>query len=238
MISPGFWQGVRRGMPIVVSVAPFAVLFGALAVDHGFTLFDAVLMSATIFAGASQMVGLQLFGHEVQPWLVVLSVFAVNFRHILYSASIAPHIRHFTVAQKAVGLFLLTDPQYAEAEKKGERGETVGFGWYMGMALALYLPWVALSALGAAFGQMIGDPKSLGLDVLLPIYFMALVLGFRSRDHWLPVVAVSSAASIIAMKLVGSPWHVSIGALAGVLLGACMPLRSEGDRSGQAGKGA
>ncbi len=67
MTSDGFWQGVRRGAPIVVSVAPFAVLFGALAVDNGFSTFDAVLMSASIFAGASQMVGLQLFGHEIPP---------------------------------------------------------------------------------------------------------------------------------------------------------------------------
>lgn len=225
MTSDGFWQGVRRGAPIVVSVAPFAVLFGALAVDNGFSTFDAVLMSASIFAGASQMVGLQLFGHEIPAWVVILSVFAVNFRHILYSASVAPHIRHFTFAQKVIGLFLLTDPQYAEAEKKGERGERVGYGWYMGMALSLYLPWVALTAVGAAFGQLIGDPKAIGLDVLLPIYFMALVLGFRSRDHWLPVVAVSSLASVVAMKTVGSPWHVSIGALAGVLLGAFLPLK-------------
>ena len=71
---------------------------------------------------------------------------------------------------------------------------------------------------------MIGDPKAIGLDVLLPIYFMGLVLGFRKRDNWLPVVAVSSLASIAAMRFVGSPWHVSIGAIAGILLAACLPL--------------
>jgi predicted branched-subunit amino acid permease len=37
-------------------------------------------------------------------------------------------------------------------------------------------------------------------------------------------VAVSSLASVAAMHFVGSPWHVSIGALAGVLLAACLPL--------------
>ena len=66
--------------------------------------------------------------------------------------------------------------------------------------------------------------RAIGLDVLLPIYFMGLVLGFRKRDNWLPVVAVSSLASIAAMHFVGSPWHVSIGAIAGILLAGCLPL--------------
>ncbi|CZT35606.1 AzlC family ABC transporter permease [Rhizobium sp. 9140] len=226
MTSRDFWDGARRGVPIVLSASPFGALFGALAIDNGFSIVDAVFMSATVFAGASQMVGLDLFGHAVQPWLIVLSVFAVNFRHVLYSASMARHIAHFSLVQKGAALFLLTDPQYAETEKRGERGEPVTFVWYMGLGLAIYLPWLVATLLGAVFGGLIGDPRAIGLDVMLPIYFMALVLGFRSRDNWLPVVAVSSVASVIAMHLVGSPWHVSIGALAGVVLAACLPVKS------------
>lgn len=224
MKKDDFWQGVRGGFPVMVSASPFGALFGALAVDNGFSIFDAVFMSATVYAGASQMVGIELFGHNVQPWLIVLSVFAVNFRHILYSASMARHIRHFSAVQKFFTFFLLVDPQYAETEKRAERGEPVTFWWYLGFAMIIYLPWQLMTMLGAIFGQLIGDPRAIGLDVLLPIYFLGLVLGFRKRDHWLPVVAVSSLASIAAMHFVGSPWHVSIGAVAGIALAACMPL--------------
>jgi len=224
MTKDDFWQGARGGFPVMVSAAPFGALFGALAVDNGFSVFDAVFMSATVYAGASQMVGLELFGHNVQPWLIILSIFAVNFRHILYSASIARHIRHFSGVQKFFVFFLLVDPQYAETEKRAERGEPVTFAWYLGFGLVIYLPWQLMTLLGAIFGQMIGDPKAIGLDVLLPIYFMGLVLGFRKRDNWLPVVAVSSVASIAAMHFVGSPWHVSIGAIAGIVLAAYLPL--------------
>ena len=37
------------------------------------------------------------------------------------------------------------------------------------------------------------------------------------------VVAVSALASIAAFQFVGSPWHVSIGAAAGILLAAILP---------------
>lgn len=222
--SRDFWRGLKSGMPVVVSSAPFALLFGAVAVDNGFSVFEAVLASATIFGGASQMVGIELFGHSVAPWLIVLSIFAVNFRHILYSPAVGQRIRHWSIPQQMVGFFVLTDPQYAETEARGERGETVTFAWYMGMGGVIYVFWVTETLIGALFGNLIEDPHAIGIDFLLPIYFLGLVMGFRSRPLWLPVVIASAAASIIAYKTIGSPWHVSVGAIAGVLFAAAMPV--------------
>lgn len=90
-----FWRGARLALPVVVAAGPFAMLFGAIAVDNGFSVFEAFFMSATVFGGASQMVGIELFGHHVAPWLIVLSIFAVNFRHLLYSAAIGRHLAHW-----------------------------------------------------------------------------------------------------------------------------------------------
>ncbi|HWK64303.1 MAG TPA: AzlC family ABC transporter permease [Rhizobiaceae bacterium] len=224
-----FLRGARLGMPVVIASAPFAILFGALAVDNGMSVMETTLMSATIFAGASQMVGLELFGHDIPPWLVVFSIFAVNFRHVLYSAAVGRRVGHWTFLQKTVGFFFLVDPQYAETERKAERGESIGFGWYMGMALTMYLFWVATSALGAIFGKLLPDTHALGIDFLLPIYFLGLVMGFRKRPLWLPIVVASAVVSVVAFKFVGSPWHVSIGAAAGIVLAAAMPPRGKVD---------
>ncbi|OHV78108.1 AzlC family ABC transporter permease [Ensifer sp. LCM 4579] len=218
-----FREGLREGFPVIVAASPFGALFGALAIDNGFSIVDAMLMSATLYAGASQMVGIELFGNHVQPWLIVLSIFAVNFRHVLYSASLARHVKHYTPIQKFFAFFLLIDPQYAESERRAERGLPVTFSWYLGFALIIYFLWLVTTAVGAVFGQMIGDPTAIGLDVLLPIYFLGLVLGFRKRDRFLAIVATSAVASVAAMHFVGSPWHVSIGALAGIVLAACLP---------------
>lgn len=213
-----FWAGARLSVPVVVASAPFALLFGALAVDNGLTVFEAVLMSATVYGGASQMVGIELFGQKIAPWLVVLSIFAVNFRHVLYSASIGRRLAHWPVLQQAIGYFVLTDPQFAIAEAQAEEGKLVGFAWYMGVGVPVYVLWVVESGLGALFGRLIPNPHALGLDFLLPIYFLGLVMSFRSRPLWLPIVLTSGVASILAYKFVGSPWHVSIGALAGIVL--------------------
>lgn len=211
-----FVRGLRRSLPIVLAVLPFGLLFGALAVDNGLSLGEAVLMSATVYAGASQLVGIELFGQHVAPWLIVLSIFAVNFRHVLYSAVTGRRTRHWPVPARAVGFFLLVDPQFAEVERRVDEGKPVTFAWYVGLALPIYAFWIGETAAGAYFGGLVPDPHAIGLDFLLPIYFLGLVMEFRGRALWLPVVATSAAVSIVAERLVGSPWHVTIGALAGI----------------------
>ncbi|PTM92038.1 AzlC family ABC transporter permease [Mycoplana dimorpha] len=232
MSKADFIQGARLAAPLCVSAAPFGALFGAVAVANGQTIAEAAVMSLTLFAGASQLVGIELFGQKIAPWVIVLSIFAVNFRHILYSAAIVPYVRHFTPVQKFVTFFLLTDPQFAETLKRGEAGGEVSFSWYLGFGLMIYVPWQVTTVLGGIFGQLIGDPKLIGIDVLLPIYFMALVLGFRKRANFLPVVAMSGAASVIGYHTIGSPWHVSVGAVAGMLLAAALPVKRQAKHGG------
>lgn len=220
-------RGLRDSLPVVAAMAPFGALFGALAVSNGLTPAEAVLTSATVLGGASQMVGIELFGQKAHPALIVLAIFAVNFRHVLYSAAIGRHIAHWPRLRQAAAFFLLTDPVFAEGERQAQAGLPIEPGWYFGMGLSLWACWTAQTALGAAFGGFIKDPHALGLDFLLPIYFLGLVMGFRTRPLWGPVVLVSAAASMLAYRYVGSPWHVSIGGLAGVALAALMPPRRE-----------
>ncbi len=218
-----FVEGARTSLPVVLAMLPFGALFGALAVNNGLTTWEIVFFSMTVFAGASQMVGIELFGQHVAPWLIVMSIFAVNFRHVLYSAAIGRRIRQWTLFQKAVGLFFLTDPQFAEAERRGEAGKPISIWWYFGMVVPIYVMFVILCWLGALFGKLISNPEAFGLDFMLPIYFLALVMAFRKRPRWLPVVAVSAVASVIAYETVGSPWHVSLGAVAGIVAAVVAP---------------
>lgn len=211
-----FLAGMRAGVPVAIAVLPFGLLFGALAIDNGFSTFQAVLMSAAVYAGASQMVGLDLFGQHIPAWLIVFSIFAVNFRHVLYSAAVGRRIRRWPAWRKALGFFFLVDPQFAEAERRAENGGAITFSWFMGMAFPVYSFWVGEAWLGGIFGRLVSDPQAAGLDFLLPIYFFGLVMGFRKRRLWLPVVATSAVASVVAYHAVGSPWHISIGALAGI----------------------
>ena len=222
-------DGVRAGIPVWIAVLPIGSLFGAVAVQNGLTVSDAVLASAVIYAGASQFVAVDLLGQSVPAWAILLSVFAVNFRHVLYSAAFTPVVSRWQPALRWIGLHFLIDPQFALSEARREEGRVVTLAWYLGLGVPIYLLWVALAWIGASFGRLITNPDALGFDLILPLYFLALVLGFRARPNWIWVVLASGVVSIIVYYTpgLGSPWHVSLGALAGIVTAAAMPVRRQ-----------
>jgi 4-azaleucine resistance transporter AzlC len=223
--SSQFMQGMKQGFPVIIAAAPFGMLFGTLAIENGLTISEAVFMSAIVFAGASQMVGIELFGQDIAPWLILLSIFAVNFRHVLYSATLGRYFEHMPKSHQALAFFFMTDPQFASSEQRGESGTKVTLAWYMGMALPLYASWVVEAWIGAVFGSLITNTEALGITFLLSIYFLALLMSFRGRSLFTPVVATIALTSSIAYLTLGSPWHVSVGAVFGILVAACWPAR-------------
>ncbi|WMS42447.1 AzlC family ABC transporter permease [Acuticoccus sp. MNP-M23] len=217
-------------LPLLGAVTPFALVFGTLAAQKGMTVADATLMSLTFFAGASQMAAVELLGTNVPMWTILLSVLAVNFRHLLYSASLTPIISGQPAWAKALVFLLLVDPQFALTEKRAEEGKPFSLAWYLGLGLPMYFIWVALTAAGAFAGRLIAHPEALGIDMLLPIYFVGLVMGFRKRARWGLVVLTSGAVSLLVynapqmgIEWLGAPWHVTIGGLAGVAAAAIWP---------------
>ncbi len=227
-VSQAFWSSVRRGaaygLPVQTALAPLAVLFGALAIGHGFTTLETALMSATVFAGAAQFVAIDLMGHAVPLWSIVLSVLAVNFRHLLYSAAVTPVVHRLPWRIKAPMFFFLVDPAFTFIQENKTKLDLVA---YFSLGLSLYVVWIGATVFGAMFGRLMSKPEVYALDMLLPIYFLALVMTFRRRPNWLLTVVTSFGVSALVymapdwgVGFLGSPWHISLGAVGGMIAAA------------------
>lgn len=204
-------------MPVLVALFPFSVLFGAVAMERGLSFVEVILASMSIYAVASQYLMLDLMAQQIPVWMIVLSVFALNFRHVLYSAAIGRKLDNFSALQKALAFFLLVDPQYAASEGRAIR-KALTPAWYFSYAATVYGIWIVANCIGASFGALMDIPASLGLDFILPLFFTALIMGFRSTSQFWMIALVSAGISILAYITVGSPWHISIGGLAGLLI--------------------
>ena len=215
-----FLRGLRDIAPIMVATVPFGIIFGALAEETGLSHAESFLMSALVFAGASQFVALQFWVHPLPFWTIFLSVLAVNLRHVLYSAAIGRRMGHWRAVARYTGLGLLTDPTFALAETRG--GERLSVPYYFGIAAPLYLNWLVSAAAGGFFGKLIADPEAIGFDFVVTAYFIFLVVGFRKRPNAIPVILASAAGSVLAYLAAGPPWHFAGGALAGMGLAAIL----------------
>lgn len=212
-------DGLRDATPVMLAVCFFGMLFGTTAVNNGLTLGQAMLSSTLVFAGASQLVFLELYSLKVPVWSILLAVFAINFRHVLYSASIGRYMGRFSIFQRYSAFFLLCDPLFGAGELRASKRPLTP-AYYFGYGLLLYGIWLLFTLVGGLFGALITDPKALGLDMLLSLYFLTLLMGFRSRPNWLVSVLASGVVSVLVYRHVGSPWHIMSGGLAGILLAA------------------
>lgn len=217
--SQQFLLGVKDELPILVGVAPFGMIYGILALSAGLNPFDAQAMSTVIFAGSSQFMTVQLI-REATPWLVIIITgFIINLRHALYSATIAPYIKHLPRRWKTLLAYLLTDEAFAVAALNYQREGVTRFShWYFfGAGLALWTSWQASTAVGIFLGAQV--PGSWGLDFTLPLTFIALVVP-ALKDKAGVVTAVT--ASLAALLFFGLPYKLGLIAAAALAIAAGM----------------
>lgn len=213
---------LRAVLPVIIVIFPFGAVYGTVATSHGLTAAEALGFSASVYAGASQLAALQMVGAGAPVWAVVISIFALNFRHVLYSASLGRLLQEFSPGQKALAFFFLVDPTFGAAEARAtDRPLTRTF--YFTYAVVLYVAWLGASLVGVLFGRLVSDPHAWGLDFILPVYFLTLLMGFRARGSFLPVVLVSGATAIALYLTLGAPWHVTLGGLGGILYAGLRP---------------
>ena len=215
-----FRRGATDIFPVLFSAVPFGLVFGALAAEKGVAFDQVILMSALMYAGASQMVAVELWGFPPPFWTILIAVLAVNFRHVLYSASLGRKMKNWPITRRFFGFGFMVDPVFALADAQSPTH--VSGAYYAGMTVALYPAWIVASAVGAVFGNLIQNPERWGLDFIIAAYFTVLVLGFRSRPNAFLVIVATSAVAVLVYLTIGPPWHVVNGGVAGILAAAAL----------------
>lgn len=81
-------KGATDILPLSLAVLPWGVLFGSLAIQRGFSWFEAQLFSAIIFGGAVQIVTVELMAENTPLLVVLFSAFVISSRHFLYGLAL------------------------------------------------------------------------------------------------------------------------------------------------------
>jgi predicted branched-subunit amino acid permease len=216
---PIFLEGARASLPILLGVAPFGLIWGAVCVGSGIPEWGATAFTLAVLAGASQLAAVQLMVKHASLAVVVLTGLVINLRMFMYSASLAPHFKGLGTAKKGLAAYLLTDQAYALsiARYGREDGERINkLAYYLGAALAVGLCFNATTVLGAFVGALI--PPEWDLEFTIPLTFIALVIP-AVKDR--PAAAAAATAGATALLANGLPYNLGLmaGAFAGILTG-------------------
>lgn len=219
------WREARQGVldvaPVLVAAVAFGIIWGTIAAGKGLSTAESLLMSLLVFAGASQLVALEIWQTPPPVLLLALTVFIVNFRHVLMSVSLSRHLPHIPRRLHPLVAFFLVDETWALAEKRA-LGRPVSLAYFLGTALPVWVVWSAASAFGAFLGKGVGDPAAIGLDFAFAAMLIGILMGFWKGSRTLAVLAAAGVTAALTKLYVPGAWYVVAGGVAGALCAALL----------------
>jgi predicted branched-subunit amino acid permease len=209
---------VRDGLGVGLATGLYGTSFGAVSVTAGLSVLQTCALSLVMFTGASQFAFVGVVAAGGAPLSGALTALMLGTRNTLYGLKLAPLLR-FRGWRRPVAAQLVIDESTAMSVTRESTGAArVGF---LSTGLAVFTLWNLFTFIGAIAGNLIGDPRTYGLDAAVGGAFIAL-LWPRLKDRRNQVIAAIAAAvalGVVPVTATGVPVLVAGGValLAGIL---------------------
>ncbi|MEX0446330.1 AzlC family ABC transporter permease [Xenorhabdus sp. SGI246] len=171
----GFWSGIYNMLPLCLSVIPWGILAGSVAVQSGLTLGQSIGMSAILFAGAAQLVTLGLLASGASIFTIIISVFFITAQHFLYGLTLREYVSLLKFRYRLPIGFLLTDELFALSCAQRDK-QILTPGYLIGAGLCFYVCWNLFSLLGILMASSIPDLDKYHLDFSIVATFITIVV--------------------------------------------------------------
>lgn len=183
-------KGIKDSLPVVMGYIPVAIAYGVLAKTTGVSALICFLISAMVFAGASQFIAMNLMMLNISIGEIILTTFLVNIRHFLMSASLKKKLEN--VRFKPIIAFGITDEFFSVASFSDQKMTT---SYTLALEFIPYLTWVAFSMVGYSLGSIIPESLQLSMNIALYAMFIALIIP-EIKKHYIILLVVLSAGLI------------------------------------------
>jgi len=204
--------GARAVAPVALAVGAFGFTFGVLARDAGLGPAAAVVFSATTFAGSAQFAAASVLAGGGTLAAAITAAILLNMRYIPIGLSVAPALTG-PVWKRGLRAQLVVDESWAIGHLGGGRFDPARI---LGAGVVLWCTWVSSTAVGVLAGDLLGDPRRLGLDAAFPALFLALLAGQVEGRRGLAAAVAGAAIALLLVPFV--PVGVPIVAAAGACL--------------------
>jgi 4-azaleucine resistance transporter AzlC len=197
--SLSFAHGARKVAPFSVAVLGFGISFGVLA-RPVLGPVAPIAMSITTFAGSAQFAAVSILASGGTLAAAVVAAVLLNARYGPIGVAVAPSIEGPPWARLMKAQLVVDETWALSADGRGGHDPNI----IVGAGVVLYAAWVAGTAVGVLFGDLIGDPRRFGLDAAFPALFLALLMPTLDRTE-ARLVAVLGAAIGLALTPIAPP---------------------------------
>lgn len=216
-----FRRGTRLGLPFAALGFVLSLSYGVLATQAGFTAWQTVVTTALVFAGSAQFASLSVVTGGGGALAALAAATLMNSRFLAMGVALAPSLAGGPAGRAAQGQAVV-DSSWALAS----RGDGTFDRWQLfGTTAPQYVAWVGGTVVGALAGDLIGDPRRLGLDALFPVFFVSILIAELKRPE-ARTAALLGAAIAVALVPWTPPGVPILAASTAALIGSTPPKRS------------
>jgi predicted branched-subunit amino acid permease len=196
--------GVRRALPYTVVFLPYGLVIGAAADQSGVNDFLGWSTSWLNYAGASQLVLIQMLDAGAAPLAIVGVIILINLRLVAYATSMSPLWRTAPVWWKLAASYIFIDPAYVIATERARRSdlpiaEKDLRQYFAGAAVTLWLTWLVWCGLGVTLGSQVTRvvPTSSLADLMLVSMLAPLAKDLGTRTAAIGGVVLALPALLL-----------------------------------------
>ena len=212
--SGPYLAGARASVPFALATLVLGISFGVLARSLGWGIVAPIVFSVIAFSGSAQFAVAAVLGAGGGAVAAIVAAVLLNARFGPMGVAVAPHLKGGPFRRALEGQAVV-DASWALASRGEGRFDRE---FMIGATVPQGVAWIAGTAIGALGGNFIGDPERLGLDVIFPAFFLAL-LAEELRGGRAVAVAIIAAALALALVPFAPPGVPVIAACAAALLG-------------------
>lgn len=213
-----FQAGMRAVAPAQLGIAAWGVATGIAMMKVGLELMPALWMTFVVYSGTSQLAVLPLMAGGTAVVTVLATAFVANLRFVIYSATLAPHLRRLPLAPRLAMGFVTIDAPLAALMLRQRQGPLVQrVAFLCGANVLTWLSWTLSSLAGIGLAAVLPYGPELAFIGVLALFGIALPL-LQGRPAW--------AAALVAgaVAVLGAEWPHRLGTLAAVLAGVAAAL--------------
>lgn len=215
-----FKAGVIKAFPIMIGYLPIAISFGIIAMQSNLYLYQALLMSVTVFAGASQFMAVNMLFMGASGAEIVLAAFILNFRHFIMGMSLMNRLKSIPLRWKAFLSFGITDETFAVASADEDMTENVSRFYVLGMFAGAYFSWILGTLAGGLLSMAIPPGISESMSIALYSMFIALLIPAVRKKWKLGIIAAASGLlNFILSRWLTVGWGIVLSTIIGGSLG-------------------
>ncbi|MFK2826727.1 AzlC family ABC transporter permease [Bacillus sp. B190/17] len=171
-----FSRGIKDCIPTLLGYISIGFAAGMIGAASGLSVIEVAFMSIFVYAGAAQFIICGMLAVNSPASAIIFTTFIVNLRHLLLSATLAPHFTKYSLWKNAAIGTLVTDESFGVAAGRIFNNKPVNDRWMNGLNITAYTTWIASCVAGAILGKWISNPEKLGLDFALTAMFIALLV--------------------------------------------------------------